>query len=63
MKGNCRRDNKCVFCKYWIGEEANVNYATGSSSYTKVEGLCKKNKRKCRAGDICCEFERCLRYA
>ena len=36
---NCRDDNMCMFCKYWLGKRPDTNYATGRTKYRKEQGL------------------------
>lgn len=64
MVGNVRTDNKCIFCKYWLGKEGDVNYIDGSCKYSKCEGMCAKDKTDTyhSSESLCHRFERRLSY-
>lgn len=61
---NCRDDNMCMFCKYWLGKRPNTNYVTGFAQYETSQGLCQKNNSdsKHNSTDLCPKFEKALEY-
>ncbi len=63
IKTNCRTDKKCVFCKYWLGTEPDVDYRSGSAKYLLENAHCSKKKGiQCHSSDICSEFTKALQY-
>lgn len=63
IKTNCRTDKKCVFCKYWLGTDPDVDYRSGSAKYFPEDALCSKKKGiQCHSNGICSEFIKALRY-
>lgn len=59
---DCREDNYCSFCKYWIGESPSVDYKSGSTKLRKCEGLCSKRDGNVKSDGICNRFARKLEY-
>lgn len=65
MKGkivNCRIDNCCVFCEFWLGKPVKVNHITGKSEILSGQGLCSRNDKYCEPTAICRCFKRRLLY-
>ncbi len=62
VKVNCREDNHCVFCKFWLGRPAKVNHITGASEITNDKGLCSQRNKYCEATEICRNFKKSLLY-
>lgn len=63
IKTNCRTDKKCVFCKYWLGMEPEVDYRSGSAKYLPESAYCPKNKdMQCQSNGICSDFTKALQY-
>lgn len=59
---NCRKDNMCLLCKYWLGGEANVNYISGKTKREICSGICSLDAKEHKSVDICAKFEKCLIY-
>lgn len=64
MKANSRKDKKCVFCKYWLGEDTKINYLTGNGDYSFDKGFSKMDmpSGKHKPDDICAGFSRYLLF-
>ncbi|MBE5959319.1 MAG: hypothetical protein E7254_10730 [Lachnospiraceae bacterium] len=64
MKSNSRADNKCIFCKYWIGNEPDINTRTGEANYSICRGMCEKDSSNSMhsSEDLCYEFRRSIVY-
>lgn len=45
MRLNCRKHNKCIFCKYWLGLPPTVEYRTGDVIDVPNKGLCSRDKK------------------
>jgi hypothetical protein len=59
---NCRKDKMCILCKYWLGEEARVNFITGNGKVKRTSALCSQDGQRHNSVDICTEFKKCLTY-
>lgn len=61
---NCREDNVCALCKYWLGSRPKVNYRTGDIKAIRGEGLCAKDATngEHQANSLCFQFEKRLEY-
>lgn len=59
---NCRTNNFCVFCKYWLGREPDVNLRSGISKLPLSDGLCSLRNEKVKPKSLCSRFERNLIY-
>lgn len=64
MKVNCREDNYCVFCKYWLGPKAKINHLTGEGELIVQEGLCSVSKESGfhNSNDLCHQFKKSIVY-
>lgn len=65
MKGkivNCRTDNYCIFCEFWLGKPANVNHINGESKIHTEQGLCSRNDKYYEPIQLCKHFARRLIY-
>ncbi len=64
MRLNCRKHNKCIFCKYWLGLPPTVEYRTGDVIDVPNKGLCSRDKKngEHRADGLCYQFEKSLKY-
>lgn len=64
MNCNCREDNICAFCKYWLGSEPQPDYVSGECKVTAQFGHCKKDTSEGRhkTTDLCHQFSRALRF-
>lgn len=64
MRVNCRDVNMCMFCKYWLGKEPDVDYITGMTKYTVTQGLCKKDSSNSKhdSDSLCYQFEKSIVY-
>lgn len=59
---NCRTNNYCVFCKFWLGREADVNWQSGESKLPLSDGLCSLKNECKKPKSLCAKFERRLKY-
>ena len=61
---NCRDDNMCMFCKYWLGKRPDTNFATGRTNYRKDQGLCQKDSSDSKhdSTGLCHKFQKSLEY-
>lgn len=59
---NCRSANLCIFCAYWQGKPAKVNYRNGESTYEDGEGMCSKTNVYQSSSGKCKYFQRKLLY-
>ncbi len=64
MKINCRDTNMCVFCKYWLGENAKTDFRTGESTVKDGKGKCSldSTNQYHKASDLCYQFQKKLTY-
>lgn len=62
IKANCRENNYCVFCEFWLGKPANVNHMNGESEIFSGQGLCSKNNQYYEPIALCSYFKRKLLY-
>ncbi|MCM1305633.1 MAG: hypothetical protein NC306_16260 [Butyrivibrio sp.] len=61
-RADCRKKNLCVFCKAWLGEPADINFATGMSKFSNARGMCRKDGKMHPPDGLCREFEKDLLY-
>lgn len=61
-RANCRNEIICIFCKNWLGKEANTDFITGDSRYSCVNGLCAKDGKNHNSNEQCKYFVRKLMY-
>lgn len=61
-KINCRSANQCIFCNYWQGKSAKINYRNGESTYDDGEGMCSKTNTYQSPDNYCRYFQRKLMY-
>lgn len=61
-KANCRKKNICIFCKAWMGEPADTNFATGMSEFSKARGMCKNDGEMHFPNELCKDFEKSILY-
>lgn len=61
---NCRNTNMCMFCKYWLGKEPDVDFVTGTTKYKSTKGLCKKDSTNGMhdSDSLCYKFEKSIVY-
>ena len=63
MQVNCMTVKKCIFCKYWLGAEPDVDYLTGDCRYSKQEADCALNENaRCTSDSVCASFTKAIRY-
>jgi len=61
-RANCRRKNLCIFCKKWLGDAPDTNYATGEAKFSDAPGMCKEDGKLHSPNEICRYFEKNLLY-
>lgn len=61
-KSNFKTTNMCLFCKYWIGMEGDIDYITGEVKYKNMQGICRENERTSRPTDICYHYLKKLEF-
>lgn len=61
-RADCRKKNLCVFCRAWLGEPADTNYATGMSRFSNAKGMCRKDGEMHSPDEICRDFEKNILY-
>lgn len=61
-KADCRKKNMCIFCKAWMGEPADTNFATGMSKFSNAKGMCKNDGEMHSPDGLCRDFEKNLLY-
>lgn len=63
IRDNCRNGKKCIFCRYWLGSEPEVDYLTGDCKYTIEEAVCALGDNIHSTSDsVCQRFSKALRY-
>lgn len=61
-KADCRKKNMCIFCKAWMGEPADTNFATGMSKFSNARGMCKNDGEMHSPDGLCRDFEKNILY-
>ncbi len=61
-RANCRNKNMCIFCKAWLGEAADTNFATGMSKYSNAKGMCRQDGEMHSPDELCRNFEKSILY-
>lgn len=61
-KANHREMNMCIFCKAWLGEPADTNYATGTSKFSNAKGMCSNDGEMHSPNELCRNFEKNILY-
>lgn len=64
MRANCRNENMCIFCKFWLGPDPKVNYRTGETKFDNCFGLCAKDatNNSHKPDELCYQFKKRLDY-
>lgn len=64
LKLNCRKVKVCIFCKYWLGKQPDVNYRTGECKVKPDIGKCSLDKmnQDHKADGLCNRFEKDIVY-
>ncbi len=52
----------CIFCKAWMGEPADTNFATGMSKFSSARGMCKNDGEMHSPDGLCRDFEKNILY-
>ncbi len=52
----------CIFCKEWMGELADTNFATGMSKFSNARGMCKNDGEMHSPDGLCRDFEKNILY-
>lgn len=61
-KVDYREKNMCIFCKAWLGEPADTNFATGKSKFPNAKGMCRSDGELHSPNGLCKDFEKNILY-
>lgn len=61
-KADCRKKNMCIFCKAWMGNPADTNFATGMSKFPNAKGMCRNDGEMHSPDGLCRDFEKNILY-
>lgn len=64
-KESCRKVNKCIYCKYWLGERPDPNVLTWQCTYTRSKALCALDSSGALhdSNDLCYKFQKDMIYS
>lgn len=55
-----REVNKCIYCKYWLGQQPKTNLLRGTCSYKECKSMCALDDTESfhSSSDLCHRFEK-----
>lgn len=63
-KVNCREENMCIFCKYWLGKRPKTNFHTGETILKMENGMCSLDdtNQYHKSIELCHKFKKDIIY-